>query len=147
MKKTGQVMNCFLNDKILNIIKYYLPEKIYPKNPEQYKACKNKEGQDIFKLEVKYRDYRNLIIHNELSQKQREDFEKMNRTIDQRFIDMENETVVAEKDMDVLGIRIKKGTQVKRLTDSMIALTEVVQIGYYDAVDVVNEVKNKNNED
>ena len=77
MKKTGQVMNCFLNDKILNIIKYYLPEKIYPKNPEQYKACKNKEGQDIFKLEVKYRDYRNLIIHNELSQKQREDFEKI----------------------------------------------------------------------
>lgn len=60
---------------------------------------------------------------------------------------MENEIVVAEKDMDVLGIKIKKGTQVKRLTDSMIALTEVVEIGYYDAVDVVNEVKNKNNED
>ena len=60
---------------------------------------------------------------------------------------MENEIVVAEKDMDVLGIKIKKGTQVKRLTDCMIALTEVVPIGYYDAVDVVNEVKNKNKED
>jgi hypothetical protein len=46
-----------------------------------------------------------------------------------------------------LGIKIKKGTQVKRLTDSMVALTEVVEIGYYDAVDVVNEVRNKNNED
>lgn len=60
---------------------------------------------------------------------------------------MENEIVVAEKDMNVLGIKIKKGTQVKRLTDSIIALTEVVEIGYYDAVDVVNEVRNKNNED
>jgi hypothetical protein len=60
---------------------------------------------------------------------------------------MENEVVIAEKDMNVLGIKIKKGTQVKRLTDSMIALTEVVEIGYYDAVDVVNEVINKNNED
>jgi hypothetical protein len=60
---------------------------------------------------------------------------------------MENEVVIAEKDMNVLGIKIKKGTQVKRLTDSMIALTEVVEIGYYDAVDVVNEVRNKNNED
>jgi hypothetical protein len=60
---------------------------------------------------------------------------------------MENEVVVAEKDMNVLGIKIKKGTQVKRLTDSMVALTEVVEIGYYDAVDVVNEVRNKNNED
>jgi integrase len=77
MTKTGQVMNCFLNDKILNIIKYYLPETIYPKNPEQYMACKNKEGQEIFKLEVKYREYRNLIIHSELSQTQREDFEKV----------------------------------------------------------------------
>jgi len=60
---------------------------------------------------------------------------------------MENETLFAEKDMNVFGIKIKKGTQVKRLTDTMISLTEVVQIGYYDAVDVVNEVKNKNNED
>jgi hypothetical protein len=60
---------------------------------------------------------------------------------------MKDEIVVAEKDMDVLGIKIKKGTQVKRLTDSMISLTEVVEIGYYDAVDVVNEVKNKNKED
>lgn len=60
---------------------------------------------------------------------------------------MENETIVAEKDMDVFGIKIKKGTQVKKLTNSMIALTEVVQIGYYDAFDVVNEVENKNNED
>ena len=60
---------------------------------------------------------------------------------------MENEVVVAEKDMNVLGIKIKKGTQVKRLTDSMVALSEVVEIGYYDAVDVVNEVRNKNNED
>jgi hypothetical protein len=60
---------------------------------------------------------------------------------------MENEVVIAEKDMNVLGIKIKKGTQVKRLTDSMVALTEVVEIGYYDAVDVVNEVRNKNNED
>ena len=60
---------------------------------------------------------------------------------------MKDETVVAEKDMNVLGIKIKKGTQVKRLTDSIIALTEVVEIGYYDAVDVVNEVRNKNNED
>jgi len=60
---------------------------------------------------------------------------------------MENEIVVAERDMDVLGIKIKKGTQVKRLTDSMIALTEVVQIGYYDAVDVVNEIRIKNKED
>ncbi len=60
---------------------------------------------------------------------------------------MENETVVAERDMDVLGISIKKGTQVKRLTDSMISLTEVVPIGYYDAVDVLNEIKNKNNEE
>ena len=60
---------------------------------------------------------------------------------------MENEIVVAEKDMNVLGIKIKKGTQVKRLTDSIITLTEVVEIGYYDAVDVVNEVRNKNNED
>lgn len=77
MTKTGQVMNCFLNDKILNIIKYYLPETIYPKNPEQYMACKNKEGQEIFKLEVKYREYRNLIINSELSQTQREDFEKV----------------------------------------------------------------------
>ncbi len=60
---------------------------------------------------------------------------------------MENEVVIAEKDMNILGIKIKKGTQVKRLTDSIIALTEVVEIGYYDAVDVVNEVRNKNNED
>ena len=60
---------------------------------------------------------------------------------------MENEIIVAEKDMDVLGIKIKKGTQVKRITDSMIALTEVVEIGYYDAVDVLNEVRSKNNED
>lgn len=59
---------------------------------------------------------------------------------------MENEIVVTERDMDVLGIKIKKGTQVKRLTDSMISLTEVVPIGYYDAEDVINEVKNKNNE-
>lgn len=60
---------------------------------------------------------------------------------------MENETIVAEKDMNILGIKIKKGTQVKRLNDSMISLTEVVEIGYYDATDVVNEVKNKNKED
>lgn len=60
---------------------------------------------------------------------------------------MENEIIVAEKDMDVLGIKIKKGTQLKRITDSMIALTEVVEIGYYDAVDVLNEVRSKNNED
>lgn len=60
---------------------------------------------------------------------------------------MENEVVIAEKDMNILGIKIKKGTQVKRLTDSMVSLTEVVEIGYYDAVDVVNEVINKNKED
>lgn len=60
---------------------------------------------------------------------------------------MENEIVTAEKDMNILGINIKKGTQVKRLTDSMISLTEIIQIGYYDAVDVINEVRNKNNED
>ncbi len=60
---------------------------------------------------------------------------------------MENETIIAERDMNVLGINIKKGTQVKRLTDSMISLTEIVQIGYYDAVDVLNEIKNKNNEE
>ena len=60
---------------------------------------------------------------------------------------MENETIVAERDMNVFGINIKKGTRVKRLTEVMISLTEVVEIGYYDAFDVVNEVKNKNNED
>ena len=60
---------------------------------------------------------------------------------------MENETIVAERDMNVFGINIKKGTRVKRLTEVMISLTEFVEIGYYDAFDVVNEVKNKNNED
>lgn len=60
---------------------------------------------------------------------------------------MKDEIVVAEKDMNILGIAIKKGVQVKRLTDSTISLTEVVEIGYYDAVDIVNEVKNKNKED
>lgn len=77
MSKTGQVMNCYLNDKILNIIKYYLPETIYPKNPEQYKTCKNKESETIFKLEVKYRQYRDLINHRELLDKEREAFEKI----------------------------------------------------------------------
>lgn len=60
---------------------------------------------------------------------------------------MENKLVVAEKDMNILGINIKKGMQVKRLTDSMVSLTEVVEIGFYDSVDFVNEVINKNNED
>ena len=60
---------------------------------------------------------------------------------------MGNEVVVAEKDMNILGIKIKKGTQIKRLTDSVVSLTEVVQIGYYDSVDFLNEVKNKNKED
>lgn len=60
---------------------------------------------------------------------------------------MENKVVVAEKDMNILGINIKKGMQVKRLTDSMVSLTEVIEIGFYDSVDFVNEVINKNNED
>ena len=77
MSKTGQVMSCFLNDKMLNIIKYYLPETIYPKNVEQYESCKNKEGKEMYELEAKYRDYRNLIMNNELSQNQKEEFEKI----------------------------------------------------------------------
>ena len=52
--------------------------------------------------------------------------------------------VIAEKDMEVLGIKIKKGTQVKKLTDNIISLTEVIQIGYYDSIDVLSDVKRQN---
>ncbi len=52
--------------------------------------------------------------------------------------------VIAEKDMEVLGIKIKKGTQVKKLTDNIISLTEIVQIGYYDSVDVLSDIKRQN---
>jgi len=52
--------------------------------------------------------------------------------------------VIAEKDMEVLGIKIKKGTQVKKLTDNIISLTEIVQIGYYDSVDVLSDIIRQN---
>jgi integrase len=66
MSKTGQVMHCYLNDKILNVLKYYVPETIYPINPEQYQKCNNKDGKTIFELEVKYRQFRDSIIHRPL---------------------------------------------------------------------------------
>ena len=66
MSKTGQVMHCYLNDKILNVLKYYIPETIYPVNPEQYQKCNNKDGKTIFELEVKYRQFRDSIIHRPL---------------------------------------------------------------------------------
>lgn len=75
MSKTGQVMHCYLNDKTLNILKYYLPETIYPRNPEQYKTCKNKDGKTIFELEVKYRQYRDIINHRELTEQEIKEFQ------------------------------------------------------------------------
>lgn len=52
--------------------------------------------------------------------------------------------VIAEKDMEVLGIKIKKGTQVKKLTDNIISLTEVIQVGYYDSIDILSDIKRQN---
>lgn len=67
MSKTGQVMNCYLNDKTLNILKYYLPETIYPINIEQYDTCKNKDGKTLYEIESKYRQYRDIIMVRELN--------------------------------------------------------------------------------
>lgn len=59
---------------------------------------------------------------------------------------MDNEEIVAEKDMNILGIHISKGTRIKRLNDFSITLSKVVEIGYYDSLDVINEIKNNNKE-
>jgi integrase len=75
MSKTGQVMHCYLNDKILNVLKYYIPETIYPKTPEQYQKCTNKDGRIIFELEVKYRQFRDLIINRPLDEKEIKEFQ------------------------------------------------------------------------
>jgi integrase len=76
MSKTGQVMHCYLNDKILNVLKYYLPETIYPRNPEQYQKCKNNDGKTIFELEAKYRYFRDSINDGPLDDEEIKEFQK-----------------------------------------------------------------------
>ena len=59
---------------------------------------------------------------------------------------MENEEIVAEKDMNIFGIQISKGTRIKKLNNFSITLSRVVEIGYYDSDDVINRIKNNNEE-
>jgi integrase len=77
MSKTKQVMQCYLNDKTLNIFKYYLPVTIYPINSEQYASCKNKDGKKLFELESEYRKYRETIIVRELNNDEITNFKKI----------------------------------------------------------------------
>lgn len=74
MSKTGQSMHCYLNDKILNVLKYYLPVTIYPVNTEQYKKCNNKDGKTIFELEVRYRQFRDSISQGPLDENKKNQF-------------------------------------------------------------------------
>lgn len=88
MSKTGQVMHCYLNDKILNVLKYYIPETIYPVNTEQYHKCNNKDGKAIFELEVKYRQFRDSIIQRPLTEDEQLSFQNVIKNRDKllRFI-------------------------------------------------------------
>jgi hypothetical protein len=55
--------------------------------------------------------------------------------------------IIAQKDMEVLGVFINQGNEVKKINDSMISITKIVEIGYFDSDDFINELNNKNNEE
>jgi integrase len=90
MSKTGQKMNCYLNDKVLNILKYYLPETIYPRNKEQYEKCRDNDGRTIYELECEYREFRKTILNRTLTEEEQFQFQ----------------TVIKERDK-LLGIIIQ----------------------------------------
>lgn len=90
MSKTGQKMNCYLNDKVLNVLKYYLPETIYPRNTEQYEKCRDNDGRTIYELESEYREFRKTILNRTLTE-------------DEQF---QFQTVIKERDK-LLGIIIQ----------------------------------------
>lgn len=60
---------------------------------------------------------------------------------------IEKKGTIAQKDMEVLGVFINQGNEVKKINDSMISITKIVEIGYFDSDDFINELKNKNNEE
>ena len=55
--------------------------------------------------------------------------------------------IIAQKDMEVLGVFINQGNEVKKINDSMISITKIVEIGYFDSDDFITELNNKNNEE
>lgn len=74
ISKTSKRHQCYLNDKGLNILKYYLPQNLYPRNPNQYKQTKNNDAKIIYTLEAKYRQYRDVINQRELTESEGEEF-------------------------------------------------------------------------
>ena len=74
ISKTSKTHQCYLNDKGLNIVKYYLPQNLYPRNPQQYKLTKSKDAKVIYTLEAKYRQYREIINSRDLTHKEDDEF-------------------------------------------------------------------------
>ena len=60
---------------------------------------------------------------------------------------IERKEIIAQKDMEVLGVFISKGNEIKKLNDSMISITKIIEIGYFDSDDFINELNKKNNEE
>ena len=77
MSKTKTKHHCYLNDKALNILKYYLPLDIYIRNTSGYKKSKKIESKKIFELEVRYRQFRETISNKDLTQSEELEFQKI----------------------------------------------------------------------
>jgi integrase len=146
MSKTGQVMHCYLNDKTLNILKYYLPETIYPRNPEQYKACKNKDGKNIFELEVKYRQYRDIINHRELKEQEIKEFQdiigdrdKLLRIVIEKYSRNRNEFIFSDYFEDATDAQkiYEKISSINAKTNKMLKIIarkkDIKPFSYYSA--------------
>jgi integrase len=146
MSKTGQVMHCYLNDKTLNILKYYLPETIYPRTPEQYNACKNKDGKNIFELEVKYREYRNYIIHRELTEQEIKEFQdiigdrdKLLRIVIEKYSRNRNEFIFSDYFEDATDAQkiYEKISSINAKTNKMLKIIarekDIKPFSYYSA--------------
>lgn len=55
--------------------------------------------------------------------------------------------IIAKKDMEVLGVFINEGNEVRKINDSMISITKIIEIGYFDSDDFITELNIKNNEE
>lgn len=75
--KTSKRHQSYLNDKGLNILKYYLPQDLYPRNPQQFKQTKNNNSKKIYTLEAEYRQYRDIINQRELTENENKKFKKI----------------------------------------------------------------------
>lgn len=146
MSKTGQVMHCYLNDKILNVLKYHIPETVYPKNPEQYQKCTNKDGKTIFELEVKYRQFRDLIIDRPLDEKEIKQFQntikerdKLLRIIIEKFSRNNNHFIFSDYFEDITDAQkvYEKISSINAQTNKQLKIMarnyEIKPFSYYSA--------------